>query len=80
MSATTFATTQDYIEQNIAPGLGDIDLTNDQALEVAQRMTDFHETYEVTQEDGLTATLRNVYTEREDVDLWDVVADVTGDN
>lgn len=43
MSTTTFATTQDYIEQNIAPGLGDIDLTNDQALEVAQRMTEMEQ-------------------------------------
>lgn len=66
MSTTTFATTQDYIEQNIAPGLGDIDLTNDQALEVAQRMTEWNNNGELT--------------EREDVDLWDVVADVTGDN
>ena len=76
----TYTTTQDYITENIAPGLGDITLTDEQALEVAQRMTDFHETYEVTQEDGSTATLRNVYTEREDADFWDVVAEVLGDN
>lgn len=75
----TYTTTQDYITENIAPGLGDITLTDEQALEVAQRMTDFHETYEVTQEGGSIATLRNVYTEREDVDFWDVVAEVLGD-
>lgn len=76
----TYTTTDDYIAQNITPGLGGIRLTNDQALEVARRMTDFHETYEVTQEDGSTATLRNVYTEREDLDFWHVVADVLRDN
>lgn len=77
---TTYTTTQDYIDQNIAAGLGDITLTDEQSLEIAQRMTDFHETYEVTQEDGSNATLRNVYVEREDADFWDVVAEVLGDN
>lgn len=76
----TYTTITDYITENITPGLGDVKLTDDQAREVAQRMTDFHETYEVPQEDGSTATLRNVYTEREDLDFWDVVADVLGDN
>lgn len=63
---TTYTTTQDYIDQNITPGLGDIELTNDQALEVAQAMTEWNE-------DGQL-------TEREDVNFWDVVADVLGDN
>lgn len=75
-----YTTVHDYINANIALGLGDVELTYEQAQEVARRMTDFHETYEVTQEDGSTATLRNVYTEREDLDFWDVVADVLGDN
>lgn len=75
-----YTTIDDYITENIAPGLGDVKLTDDQAQEVARRMTDFHDTYEVAQEDGSTATLRNVYTEREDLDFWDVVADVLGDN
>lgn len=77
--AKTYTTTQDYITENIAPGLGDITLTDEQALEVAQRMTDFHETHEVAQEDGSNVTLRNVYVEREDVDFWGVVAEVLGD-
>lgn len=77
---TTYTTTQDYIEQNITPGLGDVELTDDQALEVAQRMTDFHETYEATQEDGSYITLRNVYTENTNIDFWETVADVLGDN
>lgn len=64
--ATTYTTTQDYIEQNIAPGLGDINLTDDQALEVAQRMTERNATGELV--------------ERDDIDFWDVVADVLGDN
>ena len=63
---TTYTTTQDYIDQNIAPGLGDVTLTDDQALEVAQTMTE-------SNEDGQLV-------ERRDVEFWDVVADVLGDN
>ena len=59
--ATTYTTTADYIEQRITPG---VDLTDEQALEVAQRMTKW--------ENGQLV-------EREDVDFWDVVADVLGD-
>ena len=59
--ATTYTTTADYIEQHITPG---VDLTDEQALEVAQRMTKW--------ENGQLV-------EREDVDFWDVVADVLGD-
>lgn len=62
----TYATTTEYIEQNITPGLGDVELTNEQALEVAQRMTKWTVTRELV--------------ERDDVDFWDVVADVLGDN
>lgn len=62
----TYATTADYIEQNITPGLGDVELTNDQAQEVAHRMTEWNE-------DGQLE-------EREGMDFWDVVADVRGDN
>ena len=63
--AKTYTSTQDYIEQNIAPGLGDVSLTDDQALEVAHAMTEWA--------DG------EVLVERQDVDFWDVVADVLGD-
>lgn len=62
--ANTYTTTHDYIEQNITPGIG-VELTDEQALEVAQRMTDCNEEGELV--------------EREDVDFWDVVADVLGD-
>ena len=62
----TYTTTQDYINQNIAPGLGDVELTYDQALEVAQHMTKWHDNGQLV--------------ERDDVDFWDVVADVLGDN
>ena len=62
--ANTYTTTQDYIEQNITPGIG-VELTDEQALEIAQRMTDCNENGELV--------------EREDVDFWDVVADVLGD-
>ncbi|MDK8241670.1 hypothetical protein [Corynebacterium coyleae] len=64
--ATTYTTTQDYIEQNITPGLGDVELTDEQALEIAQNMTEWNENGELV--------------EREDIDFWDVVADVLGDN
>lgn len=63
---TTYTTTQDYIEQNITPGLGDVELTDEQALEVAQRMT--------------KRTASGELVERDDIDFWDVVADVLGDN
>lgn len=63
---TTYTTTQDYIDQNITPGLGDVTLTDEQALEVAQAMTE-------SNEDGQLI-------ERQDVEFWDVVADVLGDN
>lgn len=63
---TTYTTTQDYINHNIATGLGDVTLTNEQALEVAQAMTE-------SNEDGQLI-------ERHDVEFWDVVADVLGDN
>lgn len=63
---TTYTSTQDYITQNITPGLGDITLTEDQALEIAQTMTEWNE-------DGQLV-------ERQDIEFWDVVADVIGDN
>lgn len=62
----TYTSTQDYIDQNITPGLGDVELTDEQALEVAQNMTEWNE-------DGQLA-------EREDADFWTVVANVLGDN
>ena len=63
---TTYTTTQDYINQNITPGLGDITLTDDQALEIAQAMTEWNENGQLV--------------ERQDADFWTVVADVLGDN
>ncbi len=62
----TYTTTNDYIEQNITPGLGDVELTAEQALEVAQRMTKW--------------TAAGELVERDDVDFWQTVADVLGDN
>lgn len=62
---TTYTTTQDYITQNIDTGLGDVELTDEQAQEIASRMTEWH--------DGKLI-------ERTDIDFWDVVADVLGDN
>lgn len=62
----TYTTTQDYIDQNITPGLGDVELTDEQALEVAQEMTEWNDEGQLV--------------EREDVDFWDAVADVLGDN
>ena len=63
---TTYTTTQDYITENIAPGLGDITLTDEQSLEIAQRMTEWNDEGQLV--------------EREDADFWDVVAEVLGDN
>lgn len=62
----TYTSTQDYIDQNITPGLGDVELTDEQALEVAQNMTEWNEEGQLV--------------EREDADFWAVVADVLGDN
>lgn len=61
----TYETTADYITENIAPGLGDVQLTHDQALEVAHRMTEYND-------DGQLV-------ECDDESFWDVVADVLGD-
>lgn len=61
----TYTTTQDYIAENIATGLGDITITDEQALEIAQEMTEWNE-------DGQLV-------EREDVNFWDVVFQVTED-
>lgn len=62
---TTYTNTQEYIEQNLAPGLGDIELTQEQALEVAQAMTEWDDSGRLV--------------ERQDMDFWDVVAKVLGD-
>ena len=62
----TYTTSQDYITQNIATGLGDVEITEEQALEIAQAMTEWNE-------DGQLI-------ERQDADFWAVVADVLGDN
>ena len=73
----TYTTTQDYIEQNITPGLGDVELTDEQALEVAQRMTEWHDECD---DEGNILLNKSGLVEREDVDFWNVVADVLGDN
>lgn len=72
---TTYATTQDYIDQNIATGLGDITLTDEQALEVAQEMTEWVE----GSVSGYSYTPGGL-VEREDRNFWDVVAEVLSDN
>lgn len=35
----TYNSTQEYINQNIAPGIGDIELTYQQQITIAQEMT-----------------------------------------
>ena len=61
---TTYTTTQDYIDTNLAE-LGDITLTDEQAITIAQEMTEWR--------DG-------ALVERTDRDFWNVVANVLGDN
>lgn len=61
----TYTTATEYIEQHIAPGLGDVEITNEQASEIAQRMTDYNKEGQLI--------------EREDMNFWDVVADVLDD-
>lgn len=61
-----YTTTEDYITANIAPGLGDVELTDDQAHEVAHRMTEWNE-------DG------NLI-ERTDRDFWEEVENVLTGN
>ncbi|MDY5785856.1 hypothetical protein [Corynebacterium sp.] len=62
----TYTTTEDYITENITPGLGDVELTHEQALTIAQEMTEWND------EAG-------ALVERTDRDFWDVVAEVLGD-
>lgn len=57
----SYTTMTNYIARKIVPGLGDISLTDAQAIEVAQRMTEW--------QDGKLV-------ERRDVDFWEVVAEV----
>lgn len=71
---TTYTTIQGYIDQNITPGLGDITLTDEQALEVAQEMTEWIE----GSVSGYSYTPGGL-VERDDRNFWDVVADVLGD-
>lgn len=61
----TYTTVQDYIDQNIAPGLGDVELTHEQAQEIAQRMTEWNKSGQLV--------------ERQGVAFWNVVSDVLGD-
>lgn len=61
----TYVTIQDYIDQNIAPGLGDVEFTYEQAQEVAHRMTEWNESGQLV--------------ERQGVAFWNVVSDVLGD-
>ena len=61
----TYTTVQDYIDQNMTPGLGDVELTHEQAQEVAQRMTEWNESGQLV--------------ERQGVAFWNVVSDVLGD-
>ena len=76
-----YTSTQDYIEKNIAPGLGDVELTDEQALEVAQRMTCYGPGYEEIEcEGGVRYNYFSALYERTDRDFWDVVATVLGDN
>lgn len=62
----TYVTIQDYIDQNIAQGLGDVELTYEQAQEVAHRMTEWNESGQLV--------------ERQGVAFWNVVSDVLGDD
>ena len=70
-----YSSTTDYITHNIAPGLGDVELTNDQALEIAQTMTEWHNEYDA---DGNILLGKSGLVERTDLDFWDVVAEVIG--
>lgn len=63
--AKTYTTVEDYIEQNITPGLGDMEVTDEQALGIAQRMTEWNDEGQLV--------------ECENVDFWYAVADVLGD-
>ena len=69
-----YETAEDYITHNIAPGLGDIELTHDQAQEVASRMLIFYSMHNV---EGKT-TLAGL-VEHPKRDFWNVVAEVLGD-
>ena len=76
-----YASIGDYVSRNIAPGIGDTTLTDEQAMEVARRMTSWWIDYdEIPCEGGVRYEYRSVLVERTDRNFWDEVARVLGDN
>ena len=71
---TIYETAADYITENITPGLGDVELTNEQAQEVADKML-----IHFGMADTAGNTTHTGLVENPDLDFWDVVAEVLGD-
>lgn len=69
-----YETAADYITENITPGLGDVELTNEQAQEVADKML-----IHFGMADTAGHTTASGLVENPDLDFWDVVAEVIGD-
>lgn len=70
-----YTTTEDYITENITPGLGDITLTDEQAHEVAHIMLIPFEMHNAA---GIPTYVG--FIEDPDKGFWDAVAEVLGDN
>ena len=71
---TIYETAADYITENITPGLGDVELTNEQAQEIADKML-----IHFGMADVAGHTTASGLVENPDLDFWDVVAEVLGD-
>lgn len=68
-----YTTAADYIAENITPGLGDIDLTAEQAGDIAAAMLSWHTE---TDDNGTILLNHSGFIERDDVNFWDVVTQV----
>ena len=77
---TIYPAVNDYADSQVWPALmgGDekIDCTEEQALEIARRCTEWHDEYTAS---GDIRVNKSGYVERQGVDVWDVVAEVLND-
>lgn len=70
----------DYADSQVWPAIVnsdvDLDCTEEQALEIARRMTEWHDEYTAS---GDIRVDKSGYVERQGVEFWDVVAEVLND-
>lgn len=68
-----YTTLDDYMLENIPYNYGDLELTEEQREEVADRMTEWHD--EVLPDGNIWANDTG-FVEREDVEFWEVLKEV----